>query len=271
MSTFQRSFLTMFSHSPRVSETAQVEHEPPVERYVDAGGEPYCYSIRLVAPVGDQEFPELVRKEIQLARHRRRTAMEWKLFGFPSPPSHASTKPVMEAAGFTNARPERLMFAPVTMAAELATRAAGHPGIEVRQVRDEPGFRDFLAVSEAGFGKSEPWVERALLPMVLAGDESMRIFVAYVDGVAASGARLQLQGTVGYLFGGATRPDLRRRGGYLSLVARRMAEARDAGALHVVSDCSEYSEAVLRRIGFSDGGEIRRWWLDLNAHAAFGG
>jgi hypothetical protein len=213
MNDFAHSFLTMFSDSPRVSETAQVEHEPPVERYVDAGAEPYCYSLRLVAPVDDGAFPALVRREVDLAARRGRAAMEWKVFGFPTPPSPDTTAPVMLANGFSNTRPERLMHAPVTMAGELQSRASRHRGIDVRRVRDEAGFREFLAVSEAGFGKSEPWVERALLPMVLAGDESMRIYVAHVDGVPASGARIQLQGTVGYLFGGATHPAFRRRGG----------------------------------------------------------
>ncbi len=263
MSEFQGAFLGMFAGSPRVSGTAHVEHEPPVERYVDAGDEPFCYSLRLVAPVEDHELPALVRAEVQRARRRGRAAVEWKSFDVPAPPASASTRGALEAEGFTCAGPERLMHAPVTLADELTARAARAPGVEVRRVRDEDGFREFLAVSEAGFGKREPWVERALLPLVLAGDASTRIFVAHVDGVAASGARLQLQRGIGYLFGGATRPELRRRGGYLSLVARRMAEARDAGARHVVSDCSAASEAVLRRLGFSDGGAIRRWWLHL--------
>jgi GNAT superfamily N-acetyltransferase len=76
--------------------------------------------------------------------------------------------------------------------------------------------------------------------------------VAYVDGRAASGGRVDLEEGVEFagLFGGVTLPEYRRRALYRATVAKRAELAREGGYRWLYSDALPTSRPILERLGF---------------------
>ncbi len=76
--------------------------------------------------------------------------------------------------------------------------------------------------------------------------------VAYVDGEAVSGGRVDLDPGVEFagLFGGVTLPEFRGRGLYRATVARRAELAREAGYRWLYVDALPTSRPILERLGF---------------------
>jgi GNAT superfamily N-acetyltransferase len=135
------------------------------------------------------------------------------------------------------------------------------PGIEVRQVTDGAGAADLVAVSEAAFGRDEPWRLEQLVGRL--EDPTQALFVAYDGGVPVSSGRLELAPGKAFagLYGGGTRPDYQSRGVYRALVAARAAEARRRGHRFLTVDARETSRPILQRIGFEPLTTIRDWTL----------
>jgi GNAT superfamily N-acetyltransferase len=76
--------------------------------------------------------------------------------------------------------------------------------------------------------------------------------VAYVDGLPASGGRVDVHPDVEFagLFGGVTLPEYRGRGLYRATVARRAEIARERGYRWLYVDALPTSRPILERLGF---------------------
>ncbi|HLY78365.1 MAG TPA: GNAT family N-acetyltransferase, partial [Caulobacteraceae bacterium] len=171
------------------------------------------------------------------------------------PPNLAAA---LAAAGFEEDGPETFLV--LDMAATLA--AFDPPaGIEVREVTDRAGAADLVAVSEAAFGRNEPWRLDQLVGRL--DDPTQALFVAYDGGAPVSSGRLELAPgkTFAGLYGGGTRPDYQGRGVYRALVAARAAVARRRGHRYLTVDARETSRPILQRIGFEPLTTIRDWTL----------
>ena len=201
---------------------------------------------------GADETAAVVTREAAFFRTK---GVQWKVFDHDGPPNLAAA---LLAAGFEEDGPETFLVLD-TDAVSAAFEAP--PGIEVREVKDRAGAADLVAVSEAAFGRDEPWRLEQLVGRL--ADPTQALFVAYDGGVPVSSGRLELAPGKAFagLYGGGTRPDYQGRGVYRALVAARAAEARRRGHRYLTVDARETSRPILQRIGFQPLTTIRDWTL----------
>ncbi len=201
---------------------------------------------------GADETSRAVAREAAFFRQR---GVQWKVFGHDGPPNLTAA---LAAAGFEEDGPETFLV--LDMDAVSAAFDAP-PGIKVREVKDRAGAADLVAVSEAAFGRDEPWRLEQLVGRL--DDPTQALFVAYDRGVPVSSGRLELAPGKAFagLYGGGTRPDYQGRGVYRALVAARAAEARRRGCRFLTVDARETSRPILERIGFEPLTMIRDWTL----------
>ncbi len=201
---------------------------------------------------GETEAAAAVAREAAFFRQK---GVQWKLFDHDGPPNLAAA---LAAAGFAEEGPETFLVLDMDAAAAAFEPPAG---IEVRQVTDRAGIEDLVAVSNAAFGREEPWRAEQLAGRL--ADPTQALFVAYDDGVPVSSGRLELAPGKAFagLYGGGTRPDHQGRGVYRALVAARAAEARRRGHRFLTVDARETSRPILERIGFKALDAIRDWVL----------
>jgi GNAT superfamily N-acetyltransferase len=128
-------------------------------------------------------------------------------------------------------------------------------------VADAAGAADLAAVSDAAFGRSEPWRLDALVGRL--ADPTQALVVAYDAGAPVSSGRLELApGKVfAGLYGGGTVPNHQGRGVYRALVAARATEARRRGHRYLTVDARETSRPILERLGFEALATVRGWTL----------
>ena len=122
------------------------------------------------------------RRRSPSARRRsspaRGNGAEWKVYSHDHP---ADLEDALAAAGWADDGPETFLAIDL---ADAALADAPPPGVEVRQVRDRQGCADLVAVSDAAFGRAEPWRLEALVRRL--GDPTQALFVAYADGLPVS-------------------------------------------------------------------------------------
>jgi predicted N-acetyltransferase YhbS len=124
-------------------------------------------------------------------------------------------------------------------------------GIELHRVTAEADVRRFTAMQEEVFGDGlAEEIADALLRRLRAVD-GMELWVAEADGQIVSAGRLEpVVGTeFAGIWGGATRPEWRRRGIYRALTAARARSALRLGKRLIHSDSTEYSRPILERAG----------------------
>jgi GNAT superfamily N-acetyltransferase len=89
-------------------------------------------------------------------------------------------------------------------------------------------------------------------------------FVAWIDKTPAAAGGLTMADHVVRLWGAATLPELRRRGGYRSLVGARLQEGHSRGAnLAIVTARVETSGPILQKMGFRHVGITKQYQLGL--------
>jgi len=201
---------------------------------------------------GSGEAAAAVGREAAFFRER---GVQWKVFDHDGP---ANLTAALVASGFEEDEPETFLALDLDA---ISPDFAPPAGITVHQVRDLAGIADLVAVSEAAFGRDEPWRTEQLAGRL--DDPTQALFVAYDGGVPVSSGRLELAPGKAFagLYGGGTRPDHQRRGVYRALVAARAAEARRRGHRFLTVDARETSRPILERIGFVPLTKIRDWTL----------
>jgi GNAT superfamily N-acetyltransferase len=208
--------------------------------------------------IGWWEFPAEAAAAIvaREAAHFAGREVEWKLFGHDGPPG---LEAALATAGFVPDEPETFLVL------DLETHAPPFDppaGIAVRQVSDEAGVADLVAVSDAAFGRSEPWRLEALTARL--DDPTQVLFVAYDGGAPVSSGRLELAPGKAFagLYGGGTIPNHQGRGVYRALVAARAAQARRRGHRYLTVDARATSRPILERLGFQALASVRGWGLN---------
>jgi hypothetical protein len=145
------------------------------------------------------------------------------------------------------------------------------PGdVVVRVVDDERLVRLAARVADEVWGSTttEDDVRRSVAELAEPEALPTRRVLALVDGEPATTAGLTLDPDAGVarLWGGATRPALRGRGGYRATLAERLRMAREGGAtLAMVKGVVETSGPILRAAGFTTYGSSRRYRLPVPA------
>jgi hypothetical protein len=171
---------------------------------------------------------------------------EWKVYSHDTPPD---LKERLIARGFALDETEAILMLDLE---ELPAPLAGLPRHDVRRVTDASGLRDLLLVHQAVRGDDTMGLEERLARELRDQPDRTSCYVAYVDGVAASAARLEFdpKSQFASLWGGSTVPAFRKQGLFTSLVAVRAQEARQRGARFLTVDARPMSRPILERLGF---------------------
>ena len=136
-------------------------------------------------------------------------------------------------------------------AALLAVDVPLPKGIHLRRVTSEPDVRALSAMQEEVFGGGfAEEMAKALLRRLGFGD-GMELWVAEADGEIVGTGRLEPVPATEFagIWGGATRPEWRRRGIYRALTAARARSALGLGKRLIHSDSTEVSRPILERAG----------------------
>ncbi|HZC51607.1 MAG TPA: GNAT family N-acetyltransferase [Mycobacterium sp.] len=172
--------------------------------------------------------------------------VEWKTRGHDRAPGlHAA----LIDSGFVPDEPESIM---IGEARSLAVEVALPDGVAVRQVSGEADVRAMVAMQSDVFDDPTPDQTSEAILYRLSLREGMQLWVAESEGRIISAGRLEpVQGTqFAGIWGGATRPEWRRRGIYRALTAARARAALRVGKTLIHSDSTEYSRPILERSGF---------------------
>jgi ribosomal protein S18 acetylase RimI-like enzyme len=174
------------------------------------------------------------------------TRVEWKARGHDHAPG---LHEALLANGFAPAETESIMIGEASL---LAVGVALPEGVELRRVTSERDVRALSMMQEEAFGEGRFGDEmaEALLRRLGFGD-GMELWVADAGGEIVSTGRLEpVAGTeFAGIWGGATRPEWRRKGIYRALTAARARSALAGGKRLIHSDSTEGSRPILERAG----------------------
>jgi GNAT superfamily N-acetyltransferase len=221
-----------------------VELDGPLVRTIGLGRYGWV-EYRDLGDVSEAELDRLI--EAQIARFAERNEpFEWKF--------HSHDRPFfleerLRAAGFVAEEVETVMIAETAAVVE----GCGTPGgVALREVRDRIDFERIGEMEAAVWGRDDSW-HADTFEQELAGDPAgLAIFVAEADGAVVSAGWVRFPSGTDFatLWGGATRPEWRRRGIYRALVFRRARLAAERGRRYVEVDASAESRPILERLGF---------------------
>jgi ribosomal protein S18 acetylase RimI-like enzyme len=173
------------------------------------------------------------------------TSVEWKARGHDRAPG---LHEALVANGFVQQEAESIMIGEAGL---LAVDVTLPEGVHLHQVTSAPGVRALARMQEEVFGdRCADDMAEALLRRLGCGD-GMELWVAETGGGIVSCGRLEpVEGTeFAGIWGGATRPEWRRRGIYRALTAARARSALAIGKRLIHSDSTEGSRPILERAG----------------------
>jgi GNAT superfamily N-acetyltransferase len=173
------------------------------------------------------------------------TRVEWKTRGHDHAPG---LNDALVRNGFVPGERESIM---IGEGALLAVDAPLPEGIRLRMVTSEPDVRALSAMQEEVFGgRFADEMAAALLRRLGFGD-GMELWVAEAGGAIVGSGRLEPVPDTEFagIWGGATRPEWRRRGIYRALTAARARSALALGKRLIHSDSTEDSRPILERAG----------------------
>ncbi|MBL9207032.1 MAG: GNAT family N-acetyltransferase [Opitutaceae bacterium] len=168
-------------------------------------------------------------------------SFEWKVYAFDAPTDLARR---LEQRGFVAGDREAFMVYHVSA---LPTVVPPH-GFRIERVISEAGMRDIVAVQEAVWGRSFPWLKSALAASLAQAS----LFCAYVNDQPAGTGWIDFPANSSFaeLHGGAVLAAHRGRGLYSALYRVRMLEAKARGFPFVSVDAAPMSCPLLLRKGF---------------------
>jgi Acetyltransferase (GNAT) family len=192
-------------------------------------------------------------------------SVEWKTRGHDRAPG---LHDALIANGFAQEEPESIMIGEAGLLAVDVTLPAG---VRLRQVTSEPDVRAIGRMQEEVFGgRLADDMADALLRRLGSGD-GMELWVAEAGGEIVSCGRLEpVAGTeFAGIWGGATRPEWRRRGIYRALTAARARSALAIGKRLIHSDSTEGSRPILERAGLVKVSTTTPYeWRAVHGHSA---
>lgn len=171
--------------------------------------------------------------------------------------AHPSLAAGLAARGFVLRGWEHVFARVLTPGEDLARPAdALPPGLAIERVdpADDAAAREWVELSMSGFHPPGEALDEGALALGLATARHPRsaCFVARLDGAPAGAAGLEVDGAAAALFATSVRPEFRRRGVQLALLARRLEHARDRGArlACIHSEPGAATERNALRVGF---------------------
>lgn len=171
--------------------------------------------------------------------------VEWKTRGHDVAPG---LHDALVDRGFVPGEQESIMIGP---ASGLAVDVVLPEGVSLRRVTAEADVRAMAAMQDEVFGDPASRESADALLRRLALSDGMELWVAEADAKIVSAGRLEPVADTSFagVWGGATRPQWRRRGVYRALTAARARAALDLGKTLIHSDSTEHSRPILERSG----------------------
>jgi hypothetical protein len=171
--------------------------------------------------------------------------VEWKTRGHDHAPG---LHDALVRNGFEPGEAESIMIGEARL---LAVDVALPAGVELRRITTEADVRAMASMQDEVFG--EPIADEVAESMLrqLRLGSGIELWVAEAGGQIVCAGRLQpVEGTeFAGIWGGATRPEWRRRGIYRALTAARARSALRLGKKLINSDSTEDSRPILERAG----------------------
>jgi GNAT superfamily N-acetyltransferase len=177
--------------------------------------------------------------------------LEWKYYRHDRPPDLPQR---LVAHGFTPDDQEGLLVLDLVddPPEYLQTLSAAESGIDVRCIADPDQLRQVAAIQAAVYNENFDWLEKQLRENVRAEPDYWAIYIAYIDEMPACAAWASFPAGSQFagLWGGATRPEYRKKGLYTAVVAARAQEALRRGYRFLTVDASDMSRPILEKRGF---------------------
>ena len=173
------------------------------------------------------------------------TRVEWKTRGHDHAPG---LHDALVRNGFVPDEPESIMVGEATL---LAVDVELPDGVALRRVSSPADVRAMCEMQRDAFGDADAEDEIDALVHRLSLDDGMELWIAEAEGQIVCAGRLEpvRNSEFAGIWGGATRPDWRRRGIYRALTAARARSALELGKRLIHSDSTEYSRPILERAG----------------------
>ena len=171
---------------------------------------------------------------------------EWKVYDHDTP---ADLKGRLLAHGFEAEEPDAIVALDLQEAPPVLLSPVT---ADVRRITDPEAISDVKNVEEQVWGEDFTDLARRLARQLREDAEHLSVYVAYVDGLAASTAWIVFheRGQFASLWGGSTLAEQRGRGLYTALVAVRTQEALRRGVRFLTVDASPMSRPILEKYGF---------------------
>jgi hypothetical protein len=169
--------------------------------------------------------------------------VEWKTRGHDHAPG---LHEALVRNGFEPGEPESIMIGEASL---LAVDVALPTGVELRRITTEADVRAMAEMQDEVFGdRIADEVAESMLRRLKTATE---LWIAEAEGQIVCAGRLEpVEGTdFAGIWGGATRPEWRRRGIYRALTAARARSALRLGKTLINSDSTEDSRPILERAG----------------------
>ena len=177
-------------------------------------------------------------------------ALEWKHLDYDEP---YDLKQRLRAAGLMEDEEEAVMVLELANAPEKLLAPISH---DIRRITTAEGLKDADWVTKIVWDdERDDAVSQRILGAWERDPESVSVYVAYVDGKAASYSRNEFLGAkdspfVG-LYGGSTIAEYRNRGIYTAMIAARLREAQERGKKYALVDAKQdTSMPILQKLGF---------------------
>lgn len=214
----------------------------PVVRWVaEDGGR--CFI--LWSSLDDANAAEIIRRERRYFADLGQS-FEWKVYDYDEP---GNLVELLRLEGFQIDAPESVMI--------LALQP-GHPLLQpsaarmVQHLTEAGQLEALIRLEEDTWQTDFGALQKRLLRDLETHSGYLSIFGIYHDRQLVSGAWMYLEpGTeFGSLWGGATRPEFRRRGYYTALLAARAQEVFRMGRRYLTVDARPMSRPILEKAGF---------------------
>jgi GNAT superfamily N-acetyltransferase len=172
--------------------------------------------------------------------------LRWIVYQHDRPPD---LKDRLLAHGFEADDPEAILVLELEHVSPLLLQPVGH---DVRRIDAPEGLDDVITIHQRVWGSDfAPW-RAQLASRLVEAPHTLRLYVAYVDGIPASTAQVSLyaQRPFASLVRAATLANYRRRGLFTALVATIVQETRRRSIRFLDTEANDMSRPILEKLGF---------------------
>ena len=222
---------------------ARREVTPTVVRHIDTSGN--GEGTVIYSQINEADADDTIREQVAYFESIGQ-GFEWKVYDYDRP---ADLKERLRSHGFTAGEAEAIMVLDLAEAAEVLWQSVRH---NVQRIMDPEKISEVLTIQQQVWNEDFSWLGHYLGEALNRYPEQMSVYVAYVDGQAASSAWTYFpkRSQFASLWGGSTLSDFRKQGLYTTLLAVRAQEAKARKVRYLTVDASDMSRPILEKFGF---------------------